>query len=108
MNLAGWAERNGGARVTGYRWFRAWLLPVSARRVGRLILVDEAAGDAGMRSRTAVYARVSSADQKDDDLVGGMTEILTSMCARRYGKRAAENRAERALAAAADEDTEAP
>lgn len=193
MNLAAWVERNGVAWVTAYRWFRAGLLPVPARRVGRLILVDEPAGDAGMRSRTAVYARVSSADQKadldrqvarvaawatgqqirvdvvvtevgsalnghrrkflallrdpsvqrivvehrdrfcrfgseyvqaalaaqgrelvvvdcaevDDDLVRDMTEILTSMCARLYGKRAAQNRAKRALAAAADEDTEA-
>lgn len=32
-----------------------------------------------------------------------MTEILTSMCARLYGKRAAQNRAKRALAAAAEE-----
>jgi hypothetical protein len=38
----------------------------------------------------------------DDDLVCDMTEILTSMCARRYGKRAAANRAQRAVAAAAD------
>ena len=29
----------------------------------------------------------------DDDLVRDMTEILTSMCARLYGKRAAQNRA---------------
>jgi predicted site-specific integrase-resolvase len=36
-----------------------------------------------------------------------MTEILTSMCARLYGKRTAENRAKRALAAAATEDREA-
>ncbi|VAZ69623.1 hypothetical protein LAUMK40_05786 [Mycobacterium kansasii] len=193
MNLATWAERNGVARVTAYRWFRAGLLPVPARRVGRLILVDEPAGDPCMRSRTAVYARVSSADQKadldrqvarvsawataqqmpvdkvvtevgsalnghrrkfltllrdpsvhrivvehrdrfcrfgsqyvqaalaaqgrelvvvdsaevDDDLVRDMTEILTSMCARLYGKRAAENRAKRAVAAAAGEDREA-
>ncbi|NKE29777.1 IS607-like element IS1602 family transposase, partial [Mycobacterium tuberculosis] len=35
----------------------------------------------------------------DDDLVRDMTEILTSMCARLYGKRAAQNRAKRALAA---------
>lgn len=42
----------------------------------------------------------------DDDLVGDMIEILTSMCARVYGKRAAENRAQRALAAAASEDRE--
>jgi predicted site-specific integrase-resolvase len=43
----------------------------------------------------------------DDDLVRDMTEILTSMRARLYGKRAADNRAKRALAAAAIEDREA-
>ncbi|HWS91429.1 MAG TPA: IS607 family transposase [Mycobacterium sp.] len=193
MNLAVWAERNGVARVTAYRWFHAGLLPVPARKVGRLILVDEPSEKAGARVRTAVYARVSSADQKadldrqvarvtawataqqipvdkvvvevgsalnghrrkflallrdpsvrrivvehrdrfcrfgseyvqaalaaqgrelmvadsaevDDDLMRDMTEILTSMCARLYGKRAAENRAKRALAAAATEDREA-
>jgi predicted site-specific integrase-resolvase len=186
VNLAAWAERNGVARVTAYRWFRAGLLPVPARRVGRLILVDEPSREAGARLRTAVYARVSSADQKldldrqvarvtawvtaqqlsvdkvvtevgsalngqgrkflgllrdpsvqrivvedrdricrfgseyveaalaaqgrelvvvdsaevDDDLVRDMTEIVTSMCARLYGKRAAANRAQRAVAAA--------
>src|SRR5574337_52537 len=66
MNLAGWAERNGVARVIAYRWFHAGLLPVPAPRVGRLILVDEPIGEAGPRARTAVYARVSSADQKAD------------------------------------------
>jgi predicted site-specific integrase-resolvase len=38
----------------------------------------------------------------DDDLVRDMTEILTSMCARLYGKCAAANRAKRAVAVAAD------
>jgi predicted site-specific integrase-resolvase len=38
----------------------------------------------------------------DDDLVRDRTEILTGMCARLYGKRAAANGAQRALAAAAD------
>lgn len=190
MNLAAWAERNRVARVTAYRWFRAGLLPVPARRVGRLILVDEPIGEASLRARTALYARVSSADQKadldrqvarvtawatdqqitvdvvvvevgsaptghrrkflallrdqsvhrivvehrdrfcrfgseyvraalaargrervvvdtaevDDDLVRDTTEILTSMCARLYGKRAAQNRVKRALAAAAATD----
>lgn len=33
-----------------------------------------------------------------DDLVGDMTEVLTSFCARLYGGRAAKNRAEKALA----------
>jgi len=76
--------------------------------VGRLILVDEPIGEAGLGARTAVYARVSSADQVvvdaaevDDDLVRDRKEILTSMCARRYGRRAAGNRAKRTLAAAA-------
>lgn len=190
MNLAAWAERNGVARVTAYRWFHAGLLPVPARKVRRLILVDEQAGERGLRQRTVVYARVSSADQKadldrqvarvtawavdqqitvdkivtevgsalnghrrrflallrdpavtrivvehrdrfcrfgseyveaalaaqgrelvvvdsaevDDDLVRDMTEILT---ARLYGKRAAANRARRAVAAAAGDDCEA-
>jgi predicted site-specific integrase-resolvase len=33
----------------------------------------------------------------DDDLVGDVTEILTSLCARLYGRRAAGNRARRAV-----------
>ena len=33
VNLASWAERNGVARVTAYRWFRAGVLPVPARAV---------------------------------------------------------------------------
>jgi predicted site-specific integrase-resolvase len=35
----------------------------------------------------------------NDDLVQDMVEILTSFCARLYGKRAARNRAERAMEA---------
>jgi predicted site-specific integrase-resolvase len=64
MNLAAWAERNGVARVTAYRWFRAGLLPVPARKVGRLIVVEDPSVPAEPCSRTAVCARVSSADQK--------------------------------------------
>lgn len=189
MNPASWAERNGVARAIAYRWFRAGVLPAPARKVGRLILVEEPTCEVGIQSRTAVYARVSSADQKadldrqvarvtawatnerisvnkvgsalnghrrkflallgdptrsrivvehrhrfcrfgseyveaalgaqgrelivvdssevDDDLVRDMTEILTSMCARLYGRRAAVNRAKRAIAAAASEDAKA-
>ena len=66
MSLVAWAERNGVAGVTGYRWFRAGLLAVPARRVGRLIVVDEPLGGAGRRAGTAVYARVSWADHKAD------------------------------------------
>jgi predicted site-specific integrase-resolvase len=34
----------------------------------------------------------------DDDLVSDVSEILTSLCARLYGRRAAANRAARAVA----------
>ena len=40
----------------------------------------------------------------DDDLVRDVTEILTSLCARLYGRRAAADRAARAVAAATAED----
>ena len=39
----------------------------------------------------------------DDDLVCDMTEVLTSFCARLYGRRAAKHRAEKALEAMRDE-----
>ncbi|MET7401268.1 IS607 family transposase [Dactylosporangium sp. NPDC005572] len=40
----------------------------------------------------------------DDDLVRDVTEILTGLCARLYGRRAAANRASRAVATATVED----
>ena len=184
MNLKEWAALNGVHHVTAYRWFREGKLPVPARRVGRLILVDMPA-QTTPRGLTVVYARVSSADQRadldrqvariatwttgqhlpvdrvvtevgsalnghrrkflallrdqgvttivvehrdrfarfgaeyveaalaangrqllvvdpaevDDDLVRDVTELLTSLCARLYGNRAAVNRAARGVAA---------
>lgn len=41
--------------------------------------------------------------EADDDLVGDVTEILTSLCARLYGKRAAVSRAARAVAAVTED-----
>lgn len=41
-----------------------------------------------------------------DDLVRDITEVLTSMCARRYGRRAAKMRAARAVAVAMGEAAE--
>ena len=184
MNLKEWAGVQGIHPVTAYRWFRDGKLPVPARRVGGLILVD-APGSAAATGGVAVYARVSAADQRadldrqvarvtawatgeglsvgrvvtgvgsalngkrrkflallrdesvatvvvehrdrfarfgaeyveaalsaqgrrllavdpaevDDDLVRDVTEILTSLCARLYGRRAAKKRAERIAAA---------
>ncbi len=65
MNLKGWARVQGIHPVTAYRRFRDGKLPVSARRVGGLFLVD-APGSSAAVGRVAVYARVSSADQRAD------------------------------------------
>jgi putative resolvase len=185
VNLSEWAGRVGVSKFTAYRWFREGTLPVPARRVGRLILVDVDEGAGG--GRTVLYARVSSHDQRwdldrqvarlsewvtsrgmsvdevvtevgsgvngerrrlrrvladatastvvverrdrlvrfgfeyleaalsaqdrrvvvvddgevDDDLVRDVTEVLTGLCARLYGRRGARNRAEKALRCAA-------
>jgi predicted site-specific integrase-resolvase len=66
-------------RVSAYGW-SAGFLPVPARGVGRLILLDEPIGEAGPRARTVVYARVSSADQKAnlDRQVARVTEWATT------------------------------
>ena len=45
---------------------------------------------------------VVDADETKDDLVQDMVEVLTSMCARLYGRRSARNRAEKALKAASE------
>jgi putative resolvase len=42
---------------------------------------------------------VMDPDEMKDDIVPDMTEVLTSMCARLYGKRSAQQRAEKAMAA---------
>jgi predicted site-specific integrase-resolvase len=187
VNLKEWAKREGVHPVTAYRWFREGKLPVPARRVGGLILVEQPA-DPVPAGQVVVYARVASADQKsdldrqvarvtvwatgrklgvdrvvtevgsaldghrkkflallrdpevstivvehrdrfarfgaeyveaaltaqgrrllvvdptgvDDDLVGDVTEILTSLCARLYGRRAGASRARRAVEAATE------
>jgi len=67
VNLAGWAEKQGISRTTAYAWFRAGKLPVPARKVGGLILVEEHHDDVpAERIKTVVYARVSSADRRPD------------------------------------------
>jgi putative resolvase len=43
-------------------------------------------------------------EETTDDLVRDITEVLTSMCARLYGKRSAANRARRAIEAATAPD----
>ena len=49
-------------------------------------------------------ARILVMDESEleDDLVRDVTEVMTSLCARLYGRRSARRRAERALAAAGE------
>jgi len=97
-------------------------LPVPAYRLGRLIMVGEPlTGTTADTGQTVVYARVSSAGQKADldrqvarvtmwatgqrlavDRV--VTEVGSALlCARLYGRRAAVDRARRAVEAATED-----
>ena len=60
MNLTEWAESQGIAKVTAYRWFHQGKLPVPARKIGGLILVDQS--ETKVAAQSVVYARVSSSD----------------------------------------------
>jgi predicted site-specific integrase-resolvase len=104
MNLSEWADRVGVSKFTAYRWFREGTLPVPAERVGRLILVNVDVAEREL-ARTVLSAQgrrivVVDAGEVDDDLIRDMTEVLTSFCARLYGRRGARNRAVRALGCA--------
>ena len=187
MNLTTWARNNGIHPQTAYRWFRSGTLPVPARRVGLRTVLVETGLPSGDRETVALYARVSSHDQRpelerqlgrlvawaadnglsvtqtvtevgsglngsrpklrrlladstvrcivvehrdrlarlgseyieaallgagrrlvvvdaaevEDDLVRDLTEVLTSLCARLYGRRSARTRAARAVRCAA-------
>jgi len=50
---------------------------------------------------------VADPGETTDDLVRDMIEVLTSMCARLYGRRGARNRAVRAVAAARNAEMDA-
>jgi len=183
VNLTTWARANGIHPQTAYRWLRQGTLPVPARRVGPRTVLVEVATATERPGGVALYARVSSHDQRgdlerqlgrlaewaagqklavthtvaeggsgmngsrpklrrlladarvgtivvehrdrlarlgseyieaalvgagrrlivvdrtevEDDLVRDMTEVLTSLCARLYGRRSARTRAARAL-----------
>lgn len=64
MKLSEWADRQGIHYMTAWRWWKAGRLPVPAHQTASgSILVDVAADAPG---RTALYARVSSHDQRAD------------------------------------------
>jgi putative resolvase len=63
VKLSEWAKANGVSRQSACRWFHAGVLPVPARQLATgTILVEEPDGRAGV----ALYARVSSGDQRAD------------------------------------------
>jgi predicted site-specific integrase-resolvase len=66
VNLGEWARQQDIHPQTAYRWFRTGTLPVPARKMGKLILVGDLEVGRVSSRLTAVYARVSSADQRDD------------------------------------------
>ncbi|QWK12196.1 MAG: IS607 family transposase [Thermoflexus hugenholtzii] len=63
MKLSDWARQQGISDITAWRWFRAGKLPVPARPLPAGTIWVEAPHPEGI---TVLYARVSSADQKED------------------------------------------
>jgi len=89
-------------------WRRKFLALLGEQSVKRIVVEHRdrlcRVGSEYVQAALAVRGRwlvVGDADVVDDDLVGDMTESLTSRCARLYGRRAAQDRAGRVLAAAA-------
>jgi len=64
MKLSEWAKKQGVSYRTAWRWFKAGILPVPAKQLsnGTIILSEEEKGPLFV----AIYARVSSSDQKAD------------------------------------------
>jgi len=66
MELSVWARKQGISYKTAWRWWADGKLPVPAEQMptGTVIIRDEDASVVG--GAVALYARVSSADQKSD------------------------------------------
>jgi predicted site-specific integrase-resolvase len=65
MKLNDWAKENGISYITAYRWFKQGILPVKAEQIketGTIIVYPIKQISNGV----ALYARVSSGDQKAD------------------------------------------
>ena len=121
MKISDWARQQHIHPRTAQRWFEAGNLPVPARRLpSGTILVEEPTPQDGRvgtivvehRDRLArlgseyIEAALLGAGRRllvvdptevEDDLVRDMTYVLTSLCARLYGRRSARTRAQRAL-----------
>lgn len=65
MKLSDWAREQGVSYQTAWRWYKAGKLPVRYEQMpsGTIIVHPEAPA---AQTRVTIYARVSSADQKED------------------------------------------
>ncbi|MFG1943208.1 IS607 family transposase [Nonomuraea sp. NPDC048826] len=92
-----------GARTKACRLLAdAKVTTVVVERKDRLGRVNVELVEAAL-SATGRRLVVLDEGEVDDDLVRDMMEVLTSFCARLYGRRSAKNRARKALEAAAGE-----
>lgn len=73
MKLSEWAKLQGISYKTAWRWFKAGILPVSAKQLqnGTILLPDFRSN----KDTITIYARVSSTDQKTD-LDGQVSRLL--------------------------------
>jgi putative resolvase len=64
MKLSVWAKKQGISYRTAWRWFKAGMLPIAVRQLptGTIIISESEQKSTGV----AIYARVSSSDQKSD------------------------------------------
>jgi putative resolvase len=78
MKLSEWGKRQGITDKTAWRWFKAGALPVPHTQLpSGTILVHPP--EVGSSETAALYARVSSGDQKPDlDQLGRLTTFATS------------------------------
>jgi len=78
MKLSIWAKRQGISYKTAWRWWKEGKLPLKAEQMptGTIIIRDK---EATPSSSVVLYARVSSADQRNDlqAQVGRLTEYAT-------------------------------
>ena len=95
-----------GSGLNGHRrWLRALLADKTVTRIvvehrDRLARFGVEYLEAALGATGRVLVVAEQGEQKLD-LVQDFIDVVTSMCARIYGRRAAKNRAQRALAAAA-------
>lgn len=65
MKLQEWAKSKGIHRITAWRLYKNGKLPFPSEKIGGIIYVYPS-GNIALKNNVAIYARVSSREQKDD------------------------------------------